>query len=543
MPQLTGGQAVVHSLRAEGIDTVFGIVGTHNVHLFDALYDARDIRLVTTRHEQGAAMMADGYARASGRVAAVFTVPGPGVTNALTGLGQAYSDSSPLLLVAAQIPTDRLERDTEDFHELRSSLTVAGAVSGWTGRATRVSDIPGAIRAALRAIRTRRPRPAYLEIPRDVLGATGSAEVLPPEEYSRPGASSDAIGRAAIILGEAERPIIYAGGGVISSNATIELLQVAWLIKAPIITSANGKGAVPDDHPLVLGDGWGRLDLLDDVVRQADAALVVGARFDVVSDARQGALFPQRLVHVDLDPGVIDRYRRPTVGIAGDAATVLDELLEALEWWGMRLHPWLDVAAVRAAKRRKLEELAGPVLAILDTVRASLERDAIVANDLNLVSYWAVPAFEVYEPRTWLHPNGFGTLGWALPAAIGAKIAQPARQVVALTGDGSFLYNSQELATAVAERLDLVVIVFNDNAFGALKVFQDRFLGGRRIGVELHNPDFARLAESYGARGVKLAGPDDLGPALRRALEAGGVTLIEVPLEVGRRGAVPPWMA
>ena len=256
MERMTGGRAVVEALRVEGIEHVFGIVGTHNVHLFDALVDEPAIHTVTVRHEQGAAMMAAGYARASGRIAACFTVPGPGVTNALTGLGMAYSESTPLLLISGQNPLAALDREGEYFHELRNSLVVAGAVCGYTARVSRQADIPGAIREAMRAMRGRRPRPAFIEVPLDIAGGEGDVELLPPEQLGRPGGDPAGIARAAEALRSAQRPFIFAGGGVANAEGGQALQRLAELLAAPVATSAYAKGVISDRHPLALGDGW-----------------------------------------------------------------------------------------------------------------------------------------------------------------------------------------------------------------------------------------------------------------------------------------------
>jgi acetolactate synthase-1/2/3 large subunit len=246
-------------------------------------------------------------------------------------------------------------------------------------------------------------------------------------------------------------------------------------------------------------------------------------------------------VHLDVDPRVIGRYRPAAVGLLGDARVGLRQLLQALPA-GPRARCWLDTARVKADKRRFLEQRAGPVLAMLDAIRAALPRDGILVNDLNLVSYWALVAWETYQPRTFLYPNSYGTLGFALPAAIGAKLARPERAVVALCGDGGFLYTCAELAVAAREGLNVVAIVFNDGAYGALKVFQDLKQGGRRVGVDIGGTDFAALAGAFGARGLRLESPDGLGPALRDALAADGPTLIEVPLRMEGSAVVPPWM-
>ena len=541
MQRMTGGQAVVKALRVEGIEHVFGIVGTHSIHLFDALVDEPAMRCVTARHEQGAAMMAAGYARACGRIAACFTVPGPGLTNALTGLGMAYSESAPLLLVSGQNPSALLDREGEHFHELRNSLGVAAAVCGHAARVSRQADIPAAVREAMRALRCRRPRPAFLEVPLDILGSEADVELLPPERLSRPGGDPAAIVRAAQVLKSAQRPFIFAGGGVASAEGSEPLRRLAELLGAPVATSAYAKGVLSDRHALALGDGWGRLDLYDGVLEQADLALIVGARLDVISDASQGARFPKRIVQVDLDPLVVGRQRCVEVGVVGDAAAVLRALNDELATAGNARQCWLDVAQFRRRKRARLAELAGSVLPLVDDLRAALPDETIFVDDLTLVGYWAPVLLEAYQPRTLLHAGTYGTLGYALPAAIGAKLACPSQPVVAICGDGGLLFTLQELATARAESLDLIVLVFNDNAFGALKTYQDRHFRGRRIGSDLVNPDIVKLAEAFGVAAVRVQ-PADLGPTVRRAVAAGGTWVIEIPFAPDPPGSIPPWM-
>jgi acetolactate synthase-1/2/3 large subunit len=529
-------------MHAEGIDTVFGIVGTHNSLIFDGLTDRSDIKVVATRHEGGAGFMADGFARATGRPAACIVVPGPGLTNVMTALGQSYLDSVPVLAVAGQNPTPLIDHRLEEFHELHGSLDIAGAVTASAVRLTSPDDAPQMIRDAVRLMRSARPRPTYVEVPLDVAGAEADVELLPPaEDFPRPAGDPEAIARAAEALRSARRPIIMVGGGAIAADASQALKAVAERLGAPVIMTTHGRGAIPDDDPLSLGDGWGRLTFFDDLFAQADATLVVGASFDTVTDINRGAKLPDPLIHVDLDPTAIGRHRQEAVGIVGDARQVLERLLAELGN-GAAAQPWCDLDAVRASKRKDIEQRVGPVVALLDAMRAAMPRDTIVVDDLCLPGYWAVIAMDVYEPRTLLHPGMFGTLGFALPAAIGAAIGRPDRKVVALCGDGGFMYTSQELATAVQQNVDVVAIVFNDNAYGALKQFQDRQHEGRRIAVELRNPNFAKFADAFGANGVKLRTSGDLGPALADALGRRGPTVIECPLDFDLSKVMPPWM-
>ena len=540
MQRMTGGRAVAAALKAEGIEHVFGIVGTHNSPLFDGVLDEPSIHVVTVRHEQGASLMATGYAHASGKIAACFVVPGPGLTNALTGIGMAYSESTALLVFGGQNMLAQLEHEGGHFHELANSVEVAGSVCGYSTRVSTPSDIPKVIRKAMRTMCCQRPRPAYIEIPLDVQSGEADVALLPPEPYSRSGGDPASIARAAKALKSAKRPFIFAGGGVVNAEASQRLARVAELLGAPVVTSVFGRGAISDRHPLALGDGWGRLNLYDELLTQADLALVVGSRIDVVSDWNLGARFPQRIVQVDIDPLVVGQRRPVEVGVIGDAALVLDAL--AAELGGGEERPcWFDAAGFRRRKQAQMVERAGPVLKLVEDLRAAMPDDTIFVDDLTLVGYWMPLLLQTYRPRTLIHPGTYGTLGYSLPAAIGAKLACPKQPVVSISGDGGFLFTMQELATARAQNLDLVVLVFNDNALGAIRKYQDRMFGGRHIGSELTNPDFVKLGEAFGAKSVRVE-PKELGAAVRHAHEASGVWLIEIPFAPEGPATMVPWM-
>jgi acetolactate synthase-1/2/3 large subunit len=538
MPRMTGGRAVAEALKVEGIEHVFGIVGTHNCPLFDGVYADPAIRTVTVRHEQGAAMMAAGYARASGKIAACFVVPGPGLTNAITGMGMAYSESTPMLVFGGQNALPQLEREGGHFHELANSLGVAASVSGYVTRLATPGDAPKVVREAMRAMRCKRPRPAYIEVPLDVQLGEADVTVAPREMFSRAAGDPAAIALAVAALRSAKRPFIYAGGGIESAEANEALVRVAERLGAPVVTSVFGRGAISDRHPLALGDGWGRLNLYDDLLAEADLVLLVGTRIDIVSDVNLGARFPGRIVQIDIDPLMIGHRRPAEVGIVGDARLVLEAIGDELAGAPAC---WFDVAGFRARKRELMVQRAGSVLPIVDDLRAALPDDAIVVDDLTVVGYWMPLLFDTYHPRTLIHPGTYGTLGYALPASIGAKFACPDRTVVSISGDGGFLFSVQELATAVAEKLDLIALVFNDRSYGSIRVYQDRMFGGRHIGDDLVNPDFVKLGEAFGANSVRVDAKD-VGAAVRRAMDAGGVWLIEVPFAPTGPATMVPWM-
>jgi acetolactate synthase-1/2/3 large subunit len=317
-------------------------------------------------------------------------------------------------------------------------------------------------------------------------------------------------------------------------------VRVAEALGAPVITSAFGRGAISDRHPLAAGDGWGRYSFYDELLGKADLAMVVGSRIDVVSDWNAGARFPERIVQIDIDPLVVGQRRPVEVGIVGDAAQVLEALALALESHHPRAS-WFDVAGFRKRKRAVFAERAGPVLSVIEDLRAALPDDTIFVDDLTLVGYWMPVMMDTYQPRTLIHPGTYGTLGYAMPAAIGAKLACPAQPVVAICGDGGFLFTMQELATASALNLDLIVLVFNDNAFGAIRQYQNRVLGGRNIGAELKNPDFVKLGDAFGAKSIRVEATD-LGATVRRAHAEGGLWLIEIPFAPKGTVEMVPWM-
>jgi acetolactate synthase I/II/III large subunit len=540
MQRMTGGRAIAAALKAEGIDHIFGIVGTHDCPLFDGVVGDPYFHVVTVRHEQGAALMAAGYARASGKIAACFVVPGPGLTNALTGMGMAHSESAPMLVFGGQNALAQLDREGGHFHELANSVNVAASVCGYASRVATPGELPKVIREAVKAMRCRRPRPAYIEVPLDVQAGEADIPPLLPEQYPRPAGDPAAIARAVDALQSAKRPFIFAGGGVESAEASTQLTRLAERIGAPVVTSVFGRGAISDRHPLALGDGWGRLNLYDELLTQADLALVVGSRIDVVSDVNVGGRFPQRIVQVDIDPLVVGNRRPVEVGVVGDAKAVLESMISRTGGGNDRAS-WFDAADFRRRKHARMVEHAGPALEIIEGLRAAMPDDTIFVDDLTLVGYWMPLLLDTYLPRTQIHPGTYGTLGYSLPAAIGAKMACPKQPVVSISGDGGFLFTMQELATARSEKLDLIALVFNDNAFGAIGKYQDRMFGGRRIGSELVNPDFVKLGEAFGAKSVRVE-PGQLGATVRKAHSEGGLWLIEVPFAPEGSVTMVPWM-
>ncbi len=529
MPQLTGGQAVVEGLRRAGISTLFGIPGVHNGGLYDALLDAPDLRLVITRHEQGAAFMADGYARASGRTACVVTITGPGITNASTGLAEAYGESSPVLHIATALGVRSEPADTGELHELRDQSGLLRALVAHHQLVQTVADIPHAIHRGLRAMGDARPGPVSIEIPLDLLTATDDVALPEPLQSMPRAPSPEDVDRAAALLADADAPLLFLGSGAMDAGS--EAAALAERLHAPVLTAQTGKGAIPESHPLALGCKNRRDESLYEFLRTRDVILVVGCRLGarMTEDGRMP--LAHSVIQIDRDAGALGHAHPVTVALHADAATALTELLEALPDQPAPDDDGLE-AQVDELRHLPQDALDDPrSAAILGALREVLPADAVLVNDMTLTSYHAATLFPVEVPRAYMFPIYFGTLGFSLPAAIGAQIACPDRPIVSLSGDGGFLFTSEELNTAMRESVPVVAVVFNDQSYGAIDGHFRNIFGGRSVDVRLHNPDFAALGRAYGADAEAVDRPNDLAQAVTRALGRSGPTLIEYRLD------------
>lgn len=536
MPEMSGGEAVIQALRAEGVETVFGIPGLHNLALYDAMLRFGTPRHILARHEQGAAFMADGYARASGRVGVCLATTGPGASNTLTAVAESYASGIPTLVIMSDIPSPLLGLKMGALHEIPDQIRLFEPVTAWGETIREVSAIPHAIHRAFEWLRTRRPRPIALSIPTDLLAERAECLIQQGKPGVRPPADPNLIAQAADLLRRAQRPAVLVGGGVIASEASVEVQAVCERLQAPVITTIMGRGAIPDTSPLVIAVLPNKENSLP-VLHSADVILAVGTRF--AYRATQSRPVPlqfspeQTLIHVDLDPAEVGKMYQPTLGIVGDAKQVLQGLLEALE--GVAPAAGWDWAWLHSWRGKPLSPYGQRLQRALEDLRGVLPDDAIVVGDQAAINYWMAWYFPVLKPRTFLYPVGTGTLGYGLPAAIGAKVARPDTPVVAVVGDGGFLFTCQELATVVKYRLDLPILLFNDNSFGAIKWLQERFF--QRTGeVELTNPDFQAFGFSFGVPTVRVGGLDEIPEAVVKALSTRGPTLIEVPMAID-----PPW--
>ena len=469
--------------------------------------------------------MADGYARAGGGIGTALVVPGPGLQNASAGIGTAYSASSPILVVAGQIQKDFIGVDRGMLHEINDQMDTIRPVTKWSQRILDAKDVPETVHEAFYQLKSGRPRPVEIEIPPETLEEQDEIEILEPVNYERPAASAESIQQGADIIAGASNVIIWAGGGAISSKASEPLRKLAEHLQAPVITTGEGRGALSDRHYLSIGSFRRSNDPFQEMLSESDVILAVGTRF-----ATPEVLNGQKVVQIDIDEAEIGRNYENTFGIVGDARRTLEELYRIVS----------TKVPARSSRKEEMEALKAerfdeskqiePQGSFVRAIRAAMPDDGIFIAGMTQIGYYSRSFFPVYEPGTYLTSSYYGNLGFAYPVALGAKVAKPDTAVVAVSGVGGFLFNSQELATAVQHKINAVVIVFNDNAFGNVYRDQINRFDGRTIGSELHNPDFVKLAEAYGARGVRADGAEQLESKLKEALSIEAPTLIEVPV-------------
>jgi acetolactate synthase-1/2/3 large subunit len=529
---MTGGGALVEMLRRHEVNTIFALPGVQNDALFVAFYDAGEaLRVIHTRHEQGAAYMAFGYARASGKVGAYAVVPGPGFLNTTAALATAYAANTSVLCISGQIAADLIGRGFGLLHEIPDQLGILRRLTKWAARIEYPTQTGRLVNEAFRQLRDGRPRPVGLEIPPDVLAL--ETEVALPAADATPDVAvpdPEQIDRAAALLAEAKRPMLFVGSGAV--GAAEEVLAIAEMLEAPVVSFSGGKGILSDRHYLAQPALAGH-----QLWRETDVVLAVGTRLHQ-PQVRWGVDRDLKLIRIDIDPVEITRILRPALGIVADAKPALDALYRALEPRNTRRSSRKDeLEALKARTLADLSERLGPQCEYLRAIRAELPDDGIYVEDLTQVGYVGRMAFPVYQPRTYIHSGYQGTLGFGFATALGAKVGRPDRPVVSVSGDGGFMYNVQELSTAVKHGIDIVAIVFADGAFGNVRRMQKEDYGNRLIGVDLLNPQFPKMAESFGAAGVRTTSPEGLGRELAAALKRRGTTLIEVAV-----GEMPdPW--
>jgi acetolactate synthase-1/2/3 large subunit len=529
--KVTGGAAAIAALEAAGVEVVFGIPGVHTLALYDALHD-RGVRHVLARHEQGAGFMADGYARATGKPGVALIITGPGITNVSTPVGEAFADSSPVVIISSQVERPYAGKMRGNLHDIRDQSGLMGVV---TKRSTPVAEfdrIADTVFGAVRESTEGRPRPVHVELPLDLLAETGAFEAPSLASGYRPAPTREQVNQAVDLLANANKPLIYVGGGANAASASVT--ELAELLGAPVICSIMGKGIVAEDHPYGLGHAWnpwGGDNPVDELLAACDVVLVLGSKLGAQETDYWKMPLPATMIRVDIDPNELDlNYPNPTLGIAADAAATADSVLEALRQHGA-ISPRTSVDEVDSFRQRiaaaRADDVYHPYIAAL---RDALPRDGVIVQDMTMMSYRMNDAFPSYEPRSYLFPSSYGTLGFSVPAAIGAKIGRPDAPVVAVVGDGGFQFTMQELATAIQFEVTLPIVIFNDSTYTAVEQAMKYEFSGRTMATDLVNPDYVKLADAYGIPGVRAETPAALAEAVQSAFERRGPTIIDVPI-------------
>ena len=521
---MNGAEAIVKSLQQYGVDSVFGLPGGQLDHLFDAIYKTDGkLKLIHSRHEQGAAYMAYGYARSTGRVGTYIVVPGPGLLNTTAALCTAYACNTPVLCLTGQIPSAGIGTGRGYLHEIPDQLGLIQKLTKWAARIEHPTQAPDRVREAFKQLQTGRPRPVELEMAMDVMGQQGEVALLPPESHVGLAPDSEQIEQAAKQLGVAKRPMIVVGSG--AQDASKEVLRLAEILQAPVTFFRSGKGVIDDRHYLSQSFPAGHRLWAD-----ADVVLAIGTRLKY-QQMYWGLDQNLKIVRIDIDPTEINRISTPEIGIVADARIALQALLSALDRHNSpRTSRKQELTNLKTEFQAAFEEKIAPQMGYLRVIREELPEDGFFVDEVTQVGFASWYAFPTYHPRHFISAGYQGTLGYGYATALGVQAAHPDKKVVAIAGDGGFLFNVQELATAVQYGLGVVVIVFNDNKFGNVQRQQKEWFGGRVIASDLHNPDFVQLAESFGLTGYRVRTPDELRPVLRGALANSGPALIEVVL-------------
>ena len=545
MAEIAAGRAIVEALRAEGVDHIFGVVGTTTNSIVTELYGRDDIRFIDTRHEEGAAFMAYGYSRASGKPSACITTSGPGTINLATGISLAYKGRAPVIVIAGNTAQEYTYRDGAQEFDLVGTFK---SITQMALQVNKTERIPEMLHYAFRTALYGKRGPVLLDIPRDLIdGKTLDWEVQPPESYravaDRTAGDAQAVQQAAALLAQAQRPLLLAGGGIIDSEASDDAVALAERLDLAVVPSYGHNDAFPNSHRLYVGPpgGRGAGEALE-AMNRADVILALGTRINQGSTSWDYSVINPntRIIQVDIDPQEIGRNYPVAVGIVGDAGAVARQLSEALgeQFPEGRANPdWTgEVAALKSRRQARLEaesEVAGepmmPQRVYSELVKV-LPRDCMVTIDAGIAPGMSYDRINYELPRTMFNYAGQGGLGMGLGVGLGTKLGRPDRPAVSLQGDGGFLYTSQELNTAVRKGIPLVSIVLNNSCHGAEKAQQQRFYDRRYIGVDLENPRFDRLAEVYGAKGYYVERPEDVADTVREALTLDGPSVVEIPV-------------
>lgn len=531
-----GAQALVETLLRCGIDTAFGIPSIHNIPIYECLRQVPQFQHWIVRHEQAAGFAADGFYRRSGNVAAVFASTGPGNLFTLVPLLEALQTNTPVLVIGSNIATPLLAKTGGALHETPQQVEIIRPLTRYARRVNAAEEIPQVVVEAIKAMRGPLPGPAFIEIPHDLFAAPSSE--LPQSKFSLQQGNLPAqqeFSTAEGVLQRSRGPVLLVGGGVHGESDSIQ--RLAEKLQSPVFTTTSGKGRFPDDHPLAMGC-IARLGAVQEVFDQADLLISFGARLTEFDTGRFGLKLPAQHIQIVSDSAYPGDRIPATLQLVGDSMQIANDLGRAV---GSR-QPWCDLAELRAREKQRIESLNSGAYTALRFLREVLHRDDVVVNDQSILNYWASAFFPVYEPGMFIYPWGSGTLGYGLPAAIGAACAirksGGTQKVICIAGDGGFQYTLHELATVAQYDLPVKILLVNDNAYGVIGFLQ-RSLFGQTHEVDLRNPDFCRLAEAYGIAAQRATSINDLGQKVSQWLSAPGPSLLEwqtqlkAPWEIG----------
>lgn len=527
----TAAQLMVQCLEAEGVTVVFGIPGEENIRFVQAL--ARSpIRYVLTRHEQGAAFMAEMYGRVTGQAAVVSATLGPGAINMQLGVADATTNSTPLVAISAQVGQDR---EYKESHQYVNLVAMFRPITLWADGIPTPRAIPEMFRKAFKLAESERPGAVYLAVPEHIDGDTADYSLAPlPRNVVRPDAPSPSqVQRAAAILAQAQRPVVLAGHGAARADATAALIRFAEELGVPVANTFHGKGVMPDDHPHSIGTiGFMRHDYVNFGFDHADVVIAVGYELQEFDPVRINPDSDKKIIHIHRFPAEVDAHYSVDVGIIGDISASLDALADALDGHHYSEEPAPGAGLLAEELSRGQADSRYPMAPqrIVADTRAAMGRDDVVLVDTGAVKMWMGRLYPTYERNTCLLSNGLSTMGFALPGALGVKLGRPASKVLAVMGDGAFLMNSQEIETAVRERIPLVVLIWEDGGYGLIEWKMDLELGEHYY-IDFTNPDVVTYARSFGAKGYRIAAADELLPTLRAALDDDGVSVISCPVD------------
>jgi acetolactate synthase-1/2/3 large subunit len=527
MPNMAGAEALVKLLVRDGVDTVFGIPGVQIVDAVDAIKRDGHIRWISTRHEQTAAYMAYGHALSTGKIGVAMVLPGPGALNTMAAVGTAYAASAPVLLISGQIESYHIGFHRGVLHELDEQTDIFRHITKYTARARRAEDIPDILGQALRQLKTGRPRPAEIEVPFDLWSKSAGMTFPGTERLAPVPPEPGDIEKVNEILKNARRPMILAGRGAIKAGTGREITQLAEQLKAPVVMTPEAQGLIPVTHPFYGGNFtlW-----LNPIFRETDAIVVVGSRLRASGNTHLNLKPEVKVIQIDCDAGELGRNYRTDLGISADARLTLSAMIKTLGNQTASRWQENEIAKLRSQLKNKLQKAAPRQMAIIETIHGVLGDDAIIVPDVTNLGYWCDIAYPVNKINSYIDSSYFATLGFAFPTALGAKVGNPGRPVVAICGDGGFPYASAELATAVQEKINVVVLLFTDNAYGTVTNIQRRQFGGRYVGNKLHNPDYVKFTEAFGAVGMRAEKNQALGEKLSSALKADRPVVIEIPV-------------